>query len=223
MSSEKRNKLSEIFKLAWQFVKRNGYKLSEALKCAWLNIKLKAEMKKRIVKFYFQKIDGSLREAYGITNCMESIIIKEIEMMLELPLHERQKAYFQDLLNAAKPVKIVPAADVLEDYELDYIRHVIKPKPKECYRNSHLLCEAFPERILYCEGKTNVPIPIDHAFNKVGDAYIDITFEFALHENPSIYEYVTFGEYDAKTIRKAVLETGYYGEIYKWLYYQSKK
>lgn len=65
MSSGKRNKLSEIFKLAWQFVKRNGYKLSEALKCAWLNIKLKAEMKKRIVKFYFQKIDGSLREAYG--------------------------------------------------------------------------------------------------------------------------------------------------------------
>lgn len=101
MSSEKRNKLSEIFKFAWQFVKRNGYKLSEALKCAWLNIKLKAEMKKRIVKFYFQKIDGSLREAYGTTN-------------------------------------------------------------------------------------------------------------------PSIYEYVTFGEYDAKTIRKAVLETGYYGGIYKW-------
>lgn len=48
MSSEKRNKLSEIFKLAWQFVKRNGYKLSEALKCAWLNIKLKAEMKNEL-------------------------------------------------------------------------------------------------------------------------------------------------------------------------------
>lgn len=80
-----------------------------------------------------------------------------------------------------------------------------------------------PNGYISCEGKTNVPIPIDHAFNKVGDAYIDITFEFALHENPSIYEYVTFGEYDAKTIRKAALETGYYGEIYKWLYYQSKK
>lgn len=33
-----------------------------------VEIKLKAEMKKRIVKFYFQKIDGSLREAYGTTN-----------------------------------------------------------------------------------------------------------------------------------------------------------
>lgn len=66
----------------------------------------------------------------GITNCMESIIIKEIEMMLELPMHERQKAYFVDLFNAAKPVEIVPAADVLEDYELEYIQHVIKPRPK---------------------------------------------------------------------------------------------
>lgn len=31
------------------------------------------------------------------------------------------------------------------------------------------------------------------------------------------------GTHDAKTIRKAALETGYYGEIYNWLYYQSKK
>lgn len=154
---------------------------------------------------------------------MESEIIKEIEMMLELPLHEKQKEYLQDLLKAAKPVKVVRAADVLEDYELEYIRHVIKPKPKECYRNSYLLCDAFPERILYCEGRTNVPIPIDHAFNKVGDAYIDITFEFALHETPSMYEYVTFGEYDAKTIRKVVLKTGTYGGIYNWLYNQQQK
>lgn len=51
--------------LAWQFVKRNGFTMSEALKAAWANIKLKAAMKQRIVKFYFQKVDGSIREAYG--------------------------------------------------------------------------------------------------------------------------------------------------------------
>lgn len=59
------NSLREVMKLAWQFVKKNGYNMSEALKIAWANIKLKAEMKKRIVKFYFQKVDGSIREAYG--------------------------------------------------------------------------------------------------------------------------------------------------------------
>lgn len=65
MSNERRNSLSEVFNLAWQFVKRNGFTLSEALKTAWANIKLKAEMRRRIVKFYFQKVDGTRREAYG--------------------------------------------------------------------------------------------------------------------------------------------------------------
>lgn len=58
MSNERKSNLKEVFKMAWQFVKRNGYTLSEALKCAWANIKLKAAMKERIVKFYFQKVDG---------------------------------------------------------------------------------------------------------------------------------------------------------------------
>lgn len=61
----KRNVLHDIMSLAWQFVKRNGFTMSEALKQAWANIKLKAAMKQRIVKFYFQKVDGSMREAYG--------------------------------------------------------------------------------------------------------------------------------------------------------------
>lgn len=56
---------SELFNLAWQFVKRNGMSMAEALKVAWRNIKLKMQMYAGIVKFYYQKVDGSLREAYG--------------------------------------------------------------------------------------------------------------------------------------------------------------
>lgn len=65
MSTTKRNQLSEIMSLAWQFVKRNGMSMSDALKAAWQNLKLRAAMKLGIVKFYFQKVDGSIREAYG--------------------------------------------------------------------------------------------------------------------------------------------------------------
>lgn len=61
----KRNVLHEIMSLAWQLVKRNGFSISEALKCAWANMKLKTAMNQRIVKFYFKKVDGSVREAYG--------------------------------------------------------------------------------------------------------------------------------------------------------------
>lgn len=57
--------MRQVFNLAWQFVKRNGYTMSEALKVAWANIKLRSQLSKRIVKFYFQKVDGSIREAYG--------------------------------------------------------------------------------------------------------------------------------------------------------------
>lgn len=65
MAQERKHTLRNIMLLAWQFVKKNGYTLSEALKVAWLNIKLRAKMQTGIVKFYFQKVDGSLREAFG--------------------------------------------------------------------------------------------------------------------------------------------------------------
>lgn len=65
MTTTIKNKFSQVMRLAWQMVKRNGFTMSEALKKAWANIKLKAQMYKGIVKFHFQKVDGSIREAYG--------------------------------------------------------------------------------------------------------------------------------------------------------------
>ena len=61
----KTTELRSIMLLAWQFVKRNGYTLSEALSTAWLNFKLVRELKSEIVEFYYQKMDGSLRQAFG--------------------------------------------------------------------------------------------------------------------------------------------------------------
>lgn len=63
--SQFKSSLSNIMKLAWQLVRKNGYTLSEALKTAWANAKLVAAMHSKICKFYFQKVDGSIREAYG--------------------------------------------------------------------------------------------------------------------------------------------------------------
>lgn len=65
MTTESKNRMRAIMNLAWQFVKRNGFDLSQALKTAWVNVKLHTALKKGIVKFYFTKVDGSLREAYG--------------------------------------------------------------------------------------------------------------------------------------------------------------
>lgn len=68
MSNNTKNTLRKVMKLAWQFIRKNGFTLSEALKTAWANVKLGVAMAKGIVKFYFQKVDGTRREAYGTTN-----------------------------------------------------------------------------------------------------------------------------------------------------------
>lgn len=65
MSATFKNQMRDVMTMAWQFVKRNGYSMSEALKTAWRNITLKKELSKRIVKFYFQKVNGDIREAFG--------------------------------------------------------------------------------------------------------------------------------------------------------------
>lgn len=65
MGTKQRNQLREVFTMAWSFVKQNGFSLSEALKCAWANIKLRAKMHKGIVEFYYKKVDGSMRQAFG--------------------------------------------------------------------------------------------------------------------------------------------------------------
>ena len=61
-----------IFALALQFFKQTGYSFSECLKKAWQNFKLKSKMKKQIVRFYFLKVDGTIREAWG-TICPDII------------------------------------------------------------------------------------------------------------------------------------------------------
>lgn len=61
----KKSDFAAIMNAAWGFVRRNGYTLSEALTAAWTNFKLKVRMHREIVRFYFRKVDGTIREAWG--------------------------------------------------------------------------------------------------------------------------------------------------------------
>lgn len=54
-----------IFKMAWEMVKKLGYTMGEALQTAWANAKFKAVASKKIVEFYFRKVDGTTRQAFG--------------------------------------------------------------------------------------------------------------------------------------------------------------
>jgi hypothetical protein len=68
---------SEIFKTAWMFFKQTGIEFGKCLKRAWDNFKLVIKMKTQIVRFYFQKVDGTTREAWG--TLQDSIIADKIK------------------------------------------------------------------------------------------------------------------------------------------------
>jgi len=61
----KTNDLRTIMTMAWRFAKITGESFAECLRKAWQNFKLAAAMRTRIVRFYFRKVDGSIREAWG--------------------------------------------------------------------------------------------------------------------------------------------------------------
>jgi len=65
MATTFRNELSELMKKSWQLVKTYGISLSEAMHKIWTLFKLRKAMKKGVVKFYYEKLSGEIRTAWG--------------------------------------------------------------------------------------------------------------------------------------------------------------
>ncbi|WP_291528860.1 SH3 beta-barrel fold-containing protein [Bacteroides sp. UBA939] len=65
MSTTFKNQMSELMKQAWMLVKVYGFSMAEAMKQSWKAMKLKAALKKGIVKFFYQKLNGEIRTAWG--------------------------------------------------------------------------------------------------------------------------------------------------------------
>lgn len=77
--------------------------------------------------------------------------MKHIEMLCNVTSGE-QKKYYQRQLDCAQPIECVSIREVLTDDEIDLIKDIINPQPKECYKNAARLAMLFPDRVEYVEG-----------------------------------------------------------------------
>lgn len=165
----------------------------------------------RMIKNFYQFVNEK-KESYG-NNILE--FLKKYVSITD----GYQKRYYEIMLDDAKIIKCSSMHDVFSEDEIKTIKRFANPKVKQCYRNSYLLqsqCD-IPD-ILYCEGYTSyMGLPIEHAFNKVGDKYIDITSEIVLKKDVADDEYVLLGEYDEKKVREIITKNGYYGGVYNKL------
>lgn len=67
MSTKTYNR-KNIFATAWNICRTYGETFAAALRRAWAMAKLRATMATKVVRFYFTKIDGTIREAWGTLN-----------------------------------------------------------------------------------------------------------------------------------------------------------
>ena len=154
-------------------------------------------------------------------------IIEELRAVATLDWNPEQKAYYEQGAADARPVECVRMRDVFDEQQMLFLRVNYKAQRKMCYRNAAELVALigqhtwmFPEPAVYVEGfvySCNL-LPIEHAFVKVGERYIDPTFERALHCDIRKEIYVSLIELDPETMAKYQLETGYYGELYQYDY-----
>jgi len=129
-----------------------------------------------------------------------------------------QKNLAKEKLNVMKVVKVKKVSDAINPQAAEIIKEKVRPEKKNCYANSLHAAEFLREYdVRYCEGWLLLHgFPIEHAFNKVGDEYFDVTEEFALNGNPEEYTYVVLDDWDPDTALMVMATGPYkcYGEVF---------
>lgn len=149
-----------------------------------------------------------------------STLITQLQQTAEIIRNDRQRDFYNAKIAAAKDVKVEPLKSVLTKEQLDRISH-LHFRPKECYRNAFLVAQAL--NCEYVEGQMLFYFGIDHAFNKIGNRYFDVTKELVLKENPSECEYISIGEYSWETAWSVFSEENCYTDVFNILYVKSLK
>ncbi len=109
-------------------------------------------------------------------------------------MNNRVQYLLFDSMADGTAVVIIPKESEQAD-RIRQIKRVLRPKKHQCYRNAALLTELFPGRVKYVEGfGWNRIVKVEHAFNRVGDKYVDITWEMVLKENVTTFPYVALIE-----------------------------
>ena len=146
------------------------------------------------------------------------IFFKEVEQFRSISSGS-QKEYFSVLASIIKEIRVSKLADVFTKDQIDEIRRKVKLQLKQCYRNAQIFASLF-NQVQYSECRLDVEdiLSVDHAINKVGDKYVDVTLELCLKENPEHHKYTLIKDFDFDLVRKAQQETRAYSNVYDTLY-----
>lgn len=125
----------------------------------------------------------------------------------------RQREFFIFELQHAKEVAPVSIHDVFTSEEIDWIMEEVRPLKKHCFKNATLIAQLFPD-VVYVEGELGIAgvVGTEHAFNRRGDKYFDITAEICLGKDVTKESYISILEEDDKdALTQFNIDTKTYG------------
>lgn len=151
----------------------------------------------------------------------ENFIIAHIKQIASIT-SGRQKEFFNFKLEHAKEVAPVSIRDVFTAEEIERIKREVRPEQKHCFKNATLMTQLFPD-VVYVEGELGIAgvIGTEHAFNRKGDKYFDVTIEMCLGSDVTKESYVSILEEDDKdALTWFNMDTRTYGAYIPY-YYQN--
>jgi hypothetical protein len=130
--------------------------------------------------------------------------------------------FYDNLLNLAKPIKVISYKEIPELKEIIETRLRINDVvPKECFSNSAKI-SLISNNIKYVEGIYDSILPIAHAWNVWKDEYyFDLTMEFQ-NRLETEDKYIELLNIDSKTVRKYMIELKVYGSYMSYHYLKEK-
>lgn len=134
---------------------------------------------------------------------------------------------YAQMAQDATPVQCVRMKDVFTGEQMRFLGETYHAEQKQCYRNAFnlvsLIAHPFskiigfnPDSVRYVDGFVYEPglIPIEHAFVRIGDQYVDPTFERVLKRDVTQCKYVSLVELNLAELCDMLEHRGYHGPIY---------
>ena len=146
----------------------------------------------------------------------ENPIIEYLKQLAGMSWAPDQKGFYVERAKRAREVNCVPLEDAFSQDVVERIRWAYRAEIRQCYKNAAdlVILLGHTEKVSYVEGYVlSCGIPIEHAFVRVGDKYVDPTFELALHENVRGHTYVSCYEFEPVKMAKYLIKTKQYGNL----------
>lgn len=149
-------------------------------------------------------------------------MIEAIRAIAKLCGDTEQGRFYKAKAEQAKTIHLTSVRELFSEEELKGLLKDVKPQVHGCFQTAQRL--AMFHGFKYVEGEWGVGggLGIEHAFNRKGDKYFDLTSEVVLEKNIEDEEFISIAEFSTEFVRGACIDLQVYTALIPYKYNKDK-